>query len=98
MKIKYIALAIVVLGFGISFNTSLDARFIYLARPLAAVAFIVFMVCTLLEKESAIKDEQERDEFMVSKRFPVFARGTTSRRDNTRPSTRDQGTPKFAGG
>ena len=97
MKIKYIALAIVVSGFGISFNTSLDADFIYLARPLAAVAFIVFMVCTLLGRETEILDEQERDKLTVSKRFPVFAPATTARQDNARPSTRDQGTRELAG-
>jgi hypothetical protein len=96
MKIKYIALAMVVLGFGISLNTGLDARFIYLARPVAAVAFIVFMICTLLEKESAILDEQERDKLSVNKSFPVFAPRTASPRGNTRPPTRDPGTPKLA--
>jgi len=97
MKIKYFALAIVVLGFVISLDTSLDARFIYLARPVAAVAFIAFLVCTLLGKESEILDEQERDKLMVNKSFPVFASGTTSPRSKTRPPTRDLGTPKLAG-
>jgi hypothetical protein len=97
MKIKYIALAIVICGFGVSFNTSLDASLIYLARPLAAVAFIVFMVCTLLGKESEILREQEYDKFIVNKRFPVFAPEAASRRNNSLPSTRDRRAPKFAG-
>jgi hypothetical protein len=95
MKIKHIALGVVVLGVGISLNANLDASLIYLARPLAAVAFVIFMVCTLLGKEVQILSEQEHDKLMVSKGFLEYAPGTSSARGERQP-TRAFRTPKLA--
>jgi hypothetical protein len=95
MKIKYITLGVVVLGVGVSSNANLDASLIYLARPLAAVAFVIFMVCTLLGKEAQILSEQEHDKLMVSKGFLEYGPGTSSARGQL-SSTRALRAPKLA--
>ena len=60
MKIKNIALAISIAGFVIGFSDLRENIFFWLGRPVGAIGFIVFFICALLEKESALLDEQER--------------------------------------
>lgn len=59
MKIKYIPLTISLLAFAIGFSDLQENIFFWLARPVGAIAFIVFFILFLLEEDYALFDESE---------------------------------------
>lgn len=57
--IKNIALAVSLLAFAIGF-TDADESLFYLGRPVGSILFAVFMIFTVLEKETDLLDEQTK--------------------------------------
>ena len=62
-KAKNIALAISLIAFAIGFSDFRENMFFWMGRPVGAIAFIIFFIFALLEKEYALLDEQERTKF-----------------------------------
>jgi len=64
MKLKNILLAISLLGFAIAFSNfgeaSVWADALALGLPIGTILLGLFLIFTVLEKESALYDEQER--------------------------------------
>lgn len=58
MSIKNIALAISIFGFVIGFSEIQENMFFWLGKPVGAIAFILYFICMVLEKEYAIMDTQ----------------------------------------
>ena len=61
-KVKNIALTISLIAFAIGFSDGGESMFWYLGRPVGAILFAVFMIFMVLEKETALLDEQQRAE------------------------------------
>ncbi len=60
MKWKYIFLALALVEFAIGFSDLRPTTFFLLGRPLGAILLGLFLVAQLLERESALLDEQNR--------------------------------------
>jgi hypothetical protein len=60
-KVKNIALAISLISFAVGFSDGGESTFWYMGRPVGAILFAVFMIFRVLEKETALLDEQQRD-------------------------------------
>ena len=60
MKLKYLFLAISLIAFAVGFNSG-DSVYWGIGLPVGAILFCLFMIFSLLEKEVALFDEQERD-------------------------------------
>jgi hypothetical protein len=59
-KIKNIALTISLISFAVGFSGGGESMFWYMGRPVGAILFAVFMIFKVLEKETALLDEQQR--------------------------------------
>lgn len=59
MKLKHIFLALSLSAFAVGFNSG-DSIYLGVGLPAGAILLILFMIFNLLEKESAILDEQRR--------------------------------------
>jgi hypothetical protein len=57
-KVKNIALTISLVAFAIGFSDGGESIFWYMGRPVGAILFAVFMIFTVLEKESLLLDKQ----------------------------------------
>jgi hypothetical protein len=57
---KYIFLALALVEFAIGFSDLRPTTFFYLGRPLGAILFGLFLIAQMLERESALLDEQNR--------------------------------------
>jgi|SRR5208282_4388729 len=57
---KYIFLTLALLEFVIGFSDLRPATFFFLGRPLGAIFFGLFLIAQMLERESALLDEQSR--------------------------------------
>ena len=68
-KVKNIALATSLIAFAIGFSDGGESTFWYMGRPVGAILFAVFMIFTVLEKESLLLDEQRRTENGNTKKF-----------------------------
>ena len=60
MKVKNIALTISILGFAIGFSELQENVLFWMGRPVGAIAFIVYFIFMVLEKEGAVLDRQMR--------------------------------------
>ena len=60
-KVKNIALTVSLIAFAIGFSDGGESAFWYMGRPVGAILFAVFMIFTVLEKESLLLDEQRRE-------------------------------------
>jgi len=60
LKWKYVFLSLSVLEFAIGFSHARPVVLVDLGLPLGAILFILFLISQLLEKESALYDEQNR--------------------------------------
>ena len=60
LKLKYILLALSLMEFAIGFSNLRPTTFFYLGLPLGAILLGLYLVAQLLEKESALLDEQSR--------------------------------------
>lgn len=58
-KVKNIALAISLIAFAIGFSDGGESMFWYMGRPVGAILFAVYMIFMVLEKETALLDEQQ---------------------------------------
>lgn len=58
MKLKNIFLTIGLIAFAIGFSDMGESVFWYLSRPVGAILFMLFMILNLLEKETALFDQQ----------------------------------------
>ena len=63
MKFKNIDLTISLIAFAIGFSDFQENMVLWLSRPVGAILLIVYFIFNLLEKESALLDEQERVKF-----------------------------------
>lgn len=59
MKLKNIFLALSLSAFAVGFNSG-DSIYLGVGLPVGAILFMLFMIFNLLEKESALLDEQRR--------------------------------------
>jgi hypothetical protein len=59
-RLKNIFLTLALVEFAIGFSNLRPTTFFYLGPPLGAIFFGLFMITQLLEKESALLDEQNR--------------------------------------
>ena len=59
-KWKYIFLALALVEFAIGFSNLRPTTLFYLGPPLGAIFFGLFLITQILEKESALLDEQNR--------------------------------------
>jgi hypothetical protein len=57
---KYIFLTLALVEFAIGFSNLRPTTFFYLGLPLGAIFFGLFLITQMLEKESALLDEQNR--------------------------------------
>jgi hypothetical protein len=60
LKWNYVFLAISLTGFAIAFVDRQPTMLSYLSLPIGAIVFGLFFVATVLEKESALYDEQNQ--------------------------------------
>ena len=74
-KWKYIFLALALVEFAIGFSNLQPTTFFYLGLPLGAIFFGLFMITQLLEKESALLDEQNRA-VVLDQHEPVWQPGS----------------------
>lgn len=59
-NVKNIALATSLVAFAIGFSEGGETMFWHLGRPVGAILFAVYMIFMVLEKETALLDEQQR--------------------------------------
>ncbi|MDB6067982.1 MAG: hypothetical protein JWR26_4190 [Pedosphaera sp.] len=69
--LKKVLLTCSLTAFAIGFSDVGEAPQWGLGRPLGAVFFILFLIVMLLEKETALYDEEERLKSSVSKPVPT---------------------------
>jgi len=60
IRLKHILLTLSLLEFAIGFSNYRPTTFFYLGPPVGAILLGLFLVAQLLEKESALLDEQNR--------------------------------------
>jgi hypothetical protein len=60
MKLKYILLTLSLIELTVGFSNARQNTFFYLGLPVGAALFGLFLIAQLLEKESALYDEQRR--------------------------------------
>jgi hypothetical protein len=60
LRMKYIFLTLSLVEFAIGFSNLRPTTFFYLGLPVGAICFVLFLITQLLEKESALLDEQNR--------------------------------------
>ena len=89
-KVKNFALAISIFAFAIGFSDLQENMFFWMGLPVGAVAFIVFFLFMLLEKEYAILDEQERLKFADLKKhrqpIPIVTASKASNKESYAPA------------
>jgi hypothetical protein len=59
-RLKYILLTLALVEFAIGFSNLQPTIIFYLGLPLGAIFFGLYLIAQLLEKESALLDEQNR--------------------------------------
>ena len=60
LKWKYAILSLALIELAIGFSNARPNVFFYLGLPLGAILFSLFLIFQLMEKESALYDEQHR--------------------------------------
>jgi hypothetical protein len=60
LKWKYAFLSLALIEFAFGFSNARPNIFFYLGLPLGAILFSLFLIFQLMEKESALYDEQHR--------------------------------------
>jgi uncharacterized membrane protein YtjA (UPF0391 family) len=60
LKWKYVFLTLALVGLAVGFANLRPTTFFYLGQPLGAVFLGLFLIAQVLEKESALLDEQNR--------------------------------------
>ena len=60
LKWKYAFLSLSLIEFAIGFSNARANVFFYMGLPLGAILFCLFLIFQLMEKESALYDEQHR--------------------------------------
>jgi len=60
LKWKYIFLTVSLIAFAIGFSDARPSVWFYMGRPVGAILFGLFLIAQVLEKESALYDEQAR--------------------------------------
>jgi len=61
MKTKNLFLTIALITFAIGFFGTGESILYYMGLPVGAIFFMLYMVFTVLEKESALLDEQQKE-------------------------------------
>jgi hypothetical protein len=69
-KWKYLLLGAALMEFAIGFSNARPNAFFYPGLPLWAMLFILFLLCRIFEKESALYDEQHREESLARQAAP----------------------------
>jgi uncharacterized membrane protein YtjA (UPF0391 family) len=59
-KWKYIFLSLSLIELAVGFSDARPTTFFYLGRPLGTILFGLFLIAQVMEKESALYDEQRR--------------------------------------
>lgn len=75
MKLKNIFLATALVAFALGFSDVGESVFWHSGRPIGAIFFGLFMIFNLLEKETALLDEQN------GKREQVTAKNSNAKRE-----------------
>ena len=86
LKWKYVFLSLSVLEFAIGFSHARPVVLVDLGLPLGAILFILFLISQLLEKESALYDEQNRTAVPVRPPSTQPTRPISRPTDNTNPT------------
>jgi len=60
LKWKYAFLSLSVIEFAIGFSNARPSVFFYLGLPLGAILFCLFLIFQLMEKESALYEQEHR--------------------------------------
>lgn len=82
MKLKTLFLVISLVAFAIGFVDAGESIFWYMGLPVGAIFFMLFMVFMVLEKESALLDQQTREAAEEQEKFIRQTAGTFSRSSN----------------
>ena len=72
-RAKKIFLITSLMAFAIGFSDAQENVFFWMGRPVGAILFGLFMIFTVLEKESALFDEQQRSTKSADAKSPVRA-------------------------
>lgn len=72
MKPKYIFLTLSLIELAIGFSNARQNAFFYLGLPVGAILFGLFLITQVLEKESALYDEQNRAADLARNPRPVW--------------------------
>ena len=91
-RLKNIFLTLALVEFAIGFSNLRPTTFFYLGPPLGAIFFGLFMITQLLEKESALLDEQNRAA-ALSRNEPIR---TTAPSSNSRNEVATHPVPTYA--
>jgi len=81
MKPKYIFLTLSLIELTIGLSNARQNIFFYLGLPVGAILFGLFLIAQVMEKESALYDEQNRTTALTSKSREVRQRPLTLRRE-----------------
>ena len=86
MKVKNIALTISILGFVIGFSDLQENILFWLGRPVGAIAFIVYFIYMVLEREYAVLDQQNREEKREIEAVTKKPSSKSSNKENCAPA------------
>jgi hypothetical protein len=81
MKPKYILLTFSLIELAIGLSNARQNTFFYLGLPVGAILFGLFLIAQVMEKESALYDEQRRATALSSKSREVRQRPLSLRRE-----------------
>jgi hypothetical protein len=87
LKWKYVLLGLALVELAIGFSNARPNVFFYLGLPVGTILFILFLIFHILEKESALYDEQNRQMELARKSAQPSQRPApgVSRQDATGP-------------
>ena len=81
LKPKYIFLTLSLIELTIGFSNARPNAFFYLGLPVGAILFGLFLIAQVLEKESALYDEQKRAADLTRKTGAVRPRPASIRKE-----------------
>jgi uncharacterized membrane protein YciS (DUF1049 family) len=81
LKWKHIFLALSLIELAIGLSNARPNTFFYLGLPVGAILFGLFLIAQVMEKESAVYDEQKRSTALSSESREVRQRPLSLRRE-----------------
>ncbi len=93
-KWKYFLLGAALMELAIGLSNARPNLFFYMGLPLGAILFILFLLCLIFEKESALYDEQSREESLARQAVPSTPPPSLSRpKGHTNPALNTSRSP-----